>query len=423
MSQELLIKVEAVKKKFCRSLRRSLQYGMQDIAADLMGLRMSPKLRRGEFYAVNGVSFELRRQECLGIIGKNGAGKTTLLKMLNGLIKPDDGAITIRGRVGALIALGAGFNPLLSGRENIYVNGAILGMNKAEINAKRESIIDFAEIGDFIDAPVQSYSSGMVVRLGFAIAIHCHPDSLLLDEVLAVGDTAFQSKCLNTLNELRDRGLGFILVSHNLTAIDCFCDRVVYLKQGRVVYAGSTHAAIAEYNRDILNEAVTPESEAGGIQKLKGSGKVVMKRVLFLDEEQREITETQTGRPLTLRLEYECKVPEKVPTLVDLHIKDQGGVFFHDPHMIECEELKDGGYIDVMFDAMPANNQRLLFSIALMGLGTWEMYHWVCDVPLVVHGVPSSRGRIHLSWRSRILQTATQLPLVGEAAGTENMQL
>jgi lipopolysaccharide transport system ATP-binding protein len=191
MSQELLIKVEAVKKKFCRSLRRSLQYGMQDIAADLMGLRMSPKLRRGEFYAVNGVSFELRRQECLGIIGKNGAGKTTLLKMLNGLIKPDDGAITIRGRVGALIALGAGFNPLLSGRENIYVNGAILGMNKAEINAKRESIIDFAEIGDFIDAPVQSYSSGMVVRLGFAIAIHCHPDSLLLDEVLAVGDTAF----------------------------------------------------------------------------------------------------------------------------------------------------------------------------------------------------------------------------------------
>ena len=422
MSQELLIKVEGVTKKFCRSLRRSLQYGMQDIAADLMGLRMSPKLRRGEFYAVNDVSLELRRHECLGIIGRNGAGKTTLLKMLNGLIKPDDGAITVRGRVGALIALGAGFNPLLSGRENIYVNGAILGMKKAEINAKRESIIDFAEIGDFIDAPVQSYSSGMVVRLGFAIAIHCHPDSLLLDEVLAVGDTAFQSKCFNTLNELRNRGLGFILVSHNLTAIDCFCNRVVYLKQGRVVYAGSTHAAIAEYNRDILNEAVTPESEADGIQKLKGSGKVVMKRVVFLDEEEREITETQTGRPLTLRLEYECTVPEKVPTLVDIHIKDQGGVFFHDPHMIECEELKDAGYIDVMFDAMPANNQRLLFSICLMGLGTWEMYHWVCDVPLVVYGVPSSRGRIHLSWRSRILQTATQLPLVSEAAGTENMQ-
>src|SRR6266480_6176164 len=198
MSQELLIKVEGVKKKFCRSLRRSMQYGMQDIAADLMGLRMSPKLRRGEFYALNDVSLELRRHDCLGIIGRNGAGKTTLLKMLNGLIKPDGGKITVRGQVGALIALGAGFNPLLSGRENIYVNAAILGMKKAEINAQRESIIDFAGIRDFIDAPVQSYSSGMVVRLGFAIAIHCHPDSLLLDEVLAVGDTAFQSKCFNT---------------------------------------------------------------------------------------------------------------------------------------------------------------------------------------------------------------------------------
>ena len=127
MSEEVLIKVENVKKKFCRSLRRSLQYGMQDIAADLMGWNMNPKLRRGEFYAVDDISFELRRRECLGIIGKNGAGKTTLLKMLNGLIKPDAGKITVKGQVGALIALGAGFNPLLSGRENIYVNGAIPG--------------------------------------------------------------------------------------------------------------------------------------------------------------------------------------------------------------------------------------------------------------------------------------------------------
>ena len=184
MSKEMLIKVEGVKKKFCRSLRKSLQYGMRDIAADLMGWRIpNTELRPEEFYAVDDISFELRRGECLGLIGKNGAGKTTLLKMLNGLIKPDAGRITVRGRVGALIALGAGFNPLLSGRENIYVNGAILGLRKTEINAKLESIIDFAELREFIDSPIQSYSSGMVVRLGFAVAIHCHPDSLLLDEV------------------------------------------------------------------------------------------------------------------------------------------------------------------------------------------------------------------------------------------------
>lgn len=423
MSQEMLIKVEGVRKKFCRSLRKSLQYGMQDIAADLMGQRMSAKLRRGEFYAVDDISFELRRRECLGIIGRNGAGKTTLLKMLNGLIKPDAGRITVRGRVGALIALGAGFNPLLSGRENIYVNGAILGMKKAEIRAKLEGIIDFAELREFIDAPVQSYSSGMVVRLGFAIAIHCHPDSLLLDEVLAVGDTAFQSKCFNTLNELRNRGIGFILVSHNLSSIDAFCDRVVYLKQGRSVYVGSTQTAIAEYNRDMLNEGATPQGDGDEFQKISGSGKVLMKRVLFIDEAGQEISETHVGRPVTLRIEYECAVAGKVPTVVDIHIKDQGGVFFHDPHAIECEGLTGRGYIDVVFDSMPANNQRLLFSIALMGLGTWETYHWKCDIPLAVHGGPNSRGRVHLFWTSTIIQEEAHHPEVGDAAQMEANQL
>lgn len=403
MSGEVLIKVENVRKKFCRSLRRSLQYGMQDIAADLIGLRMKPELRQGEFYAVDDISFELRRRECLGIIGKNGAGKTTLLKMLNGLIKPDAGKITVRGRVGALIALGAGFNPLLSGRENIFVNGSILGMRKAEINAKLDSIIDFAELREFIDTPVQSYSSGMVVRLGFAVAIHCHPDSLLLDEVLAVGDTAFQSKCFNTLNELRNRGIGFILISHNLSSIDAFCDRVVYLKQGRSVFIGSTQAAIAEYNRDLLAEGVAPEDENDEFQRISGSGKVIMKRVFFLDRAGDEITEAHAGEPLTLRIKYECKNPGIVPTMVDLHIKDQAGVFFHDPHMIECAQLQGSGYIDVTFESMPANNQRLLFSIALMELGSWETYHWKCDIPLVVHGSPNSRGRVHLSWKSKIL--------------------
>lgn len=419
----MLIKVEGVRKKFCRSLRKSLQYGMQDIAADLMGQRMSSKLRRGEFYAVDDISFELRRRECLGIIGRNGAGKTTLLKMLNGLIKPDAGRITVRGRVGALIALGAGFNPLLSGRENIYVNGAILGMKKAEIRAKLEGIIDFAELREFIDAPVQSYSSGMVVRLGFAIAIHCHPDSLLLDEVLAVGDTAFQSKCFNTLNELRNRGIGFILVSHNLSSIDAFCDRVVYLKQGRSVYVGSTQTAIAKYNRDMLNEGATPQGDGDEFQKISGSGKVLMKRVLFIDEAGREISETHVGQPVTLRIEYECAVAGKVPTVVDIHIKDQGGVFFHDPHAIECEGLTGRGYIDVVFDSMPANNQRLLFSIALMGLGTWETYHWKCDIPLAVHGSPNSRGRVHLFWTSTIIQEEAHHPEVGDAAQMEANQL
>src|SRR5206468_4283587 len=197
----VLVHVEHVSRRFCRNLRRSLWYGIQDIARDLNPFGRnssggSSSLRKDEFWAVNDVSFELRRGECLGLIGRNGAGKTTLLKMLNGLIKPDCGCIEIRGRVGALIALGAGFNPILTGRENIYVNGAVLGLTKREIDEKIEEIIDFAEIREFIDSPVQSYSSGMQVRLGFAMASSLNPDILLLDEVLAVGDMGFQAKCL-----------------------------------------------------------------------------------------------------------------------------------------------------------------------------------------------------------------------------------
>ena len=201
MNNDVLICVEGVSKKFCRDLKRSLWYGVKDAVSDVFGREGSTDLRRDEFLAVNDVSFEVRRGECLGLVGRNGAGKTTLLKMLNGLIKPDHGRIEMRGRVGALIALGAGFNPILTGRENIYVNGSVLGLSRKEIDRKLEDIINFAEIGDFIDLPVQSYSSGMQVRLGFAVATAMEPDILLLDEVLAVGDDAFRSKCFDRKSE------------------------------------------------------------------------------------------------------------------------------------------------------------------------------------------------------------------------------
>jgi len=194
---ETLIRVENVSKKFCRSLKKSLWYGMRDLSKEVLGRRHGGdgELRPDEFWSVNDVSFELKRGECLGLIGPNGAGKSTLLKMLNGLIKPDQGRIEMRGRVGALIELGAGFNPILSGRENIYVNGSVLGLAKEEIDQKLDEIIEFSELDEFIDSPVQNYSSGMKVRLGFAVAAHMKPDILLIDEVLAVGDIGFRTKC------------------------------------------------------------------------------------------------------------------------------------------------------------------------------------------------------------------------------------
>lgn len=246
---ETLIKVDDVSKKFCRDLKRSLWYGMQDLGNELLGRRHggNGELRRDEFWAVKDVSFELKRGECLGLIGHNGAGKTTLLRMINGLIKPDQGRIEIRGRVGALIALGAGFNPVLTGRENIYVNASVLGLRKRDIENKIEEIIDFAEIGDFIDSPVQSYSSGMAVRLGFAVATTIEPDVLLLDEVLAVGDVAFRAKCYHRISTLLGK-TAVILVSHNIDQVGQVCSSSIVMSSGLCVYAGDVSDCINYYN-------------------------------------------------------------------------------------------------------------------------------------------------------------------------------
>jgi lipopolysaccharide transport system ATP-binding protein len=253
MSEEVLIQVEGVSKKFCRDLKKSLWYGLQDITSELIGRNgNNDQLRPQEFWSLNNVSFELRRGECLGLIGPNGAGKSTLLKLLNGLIKPDNGKISIRGRVGALISLGAGFNPILTGRENIFVNGAILGLTKREINQKLDEIIDFSEIGDFIDTPVQSYSSGMQVRLGFAIAIQMDPDVLLIDEVLAVGDVGFRSKCYNAISN-NAKNAAVIFVSHSMHQISRISTKALVLDMGKTkILSESVPSAIEKY-LDLFN--------------------------------------------------------------------------------------------------------------------------------------------------------------------------
>jgi lipopolysaccharide transport system ATP-binding protein len=248
MPADQLISVEHVSKKFCRDLSTSLRYGFLDLGRELIGKPRTSELRPKEFWAVRDASFELRRGECLGLIGHNGAGKTTLLRILNGLIKPDRGRIEIRGQVGALIALGAGFNPILTGRENIYINAAVLGLSRKAVDARLEEIIDFAGVEQFIDMPVQHYSSGMNVRLGFAIAaILIEPDILFLDEVLAVGDISFTIKCLNRVRELM-RDSAVVFVSHNMPLISSFCTRVMVMDHGqRVLDTDQPGVAINQY--------------------------------------------------------------------------------------------------------------------------------------------------------------------------------
>jgi len=239
MQENILVEVKNVSKKFCKDLKLSLKYGLIDSVKAIVSTKKQNKaLRKEEFWAVKDISFTLKRGECIGLIGHNGAGKSTLLKVINGLIKPDEGEIKLKGKIGALIELGAGFNPILTGRENIYNNAAILGFSKKEVDGKIEEIISFAEIEEFINTPVKNYSSGMKVRLGFAIAAHLEPDILIIDEVLAVGDLGFVLKCFKTIDNLLPN-TAVIFVSHSMPMVSRICNQIILMEKGTVKYQGN----------------------------------------------------------------------------------------------------------------------------------------------------------------------------------------
>lgn len=314
---EILAKAENVSKKFCQRLRRALWYGMRDLTSEVVGRsRGHNELRKDEFWALDDISFELKRGECLGLIGPNGAGKSTLLKLLNGLFKPDKGRITVRGRVGALIELGAGFNPVLTGRENIYVNAAVLGISKQEVHKSLDSIIEFSEIGDFIDTPVQHYSSGMKVRLGFAVAAQLNPDVLIVDEVLAVGDIGFRIKCLNRISSLMQNSAA-IFVSHSMQLVSWVCSAVIVLNRGGIAYQGQdVGGGIDHYFNSFgsHNQAVSGTNKAwiSNVILSNGSGRTNEKERLVLHYEDDLTTQ------MDLALDSRVKEPS-----VRLLIRDQ----------------------------------------------------------------------------------------------------
>jgi lipopolysaccharide transport system ATP-binding protein len=241
-SEKVVLSVRNISKKFCKNLKLSMFYGIVDLSKNLLGLKPNAdSLRKSEFWAIDNVSFQLRRGQVIGLVGVNGSGKSTLLKLVAGIFPPDKGEITVKGRIGSLISLGAGFHPHMTGHENIYLNGAILGMSHEEIDSKVQSIIDFAELGDFIDAPVATYSSGMRVRLGFSIAIAIKPDILLLDEVLAVGDRRFRSKCYYEIDKISEDS-AIIFVSHNMANITRICTDIIVMDQGEIKYQSNNIA-------------------------------------------------------------------------------------------------------------------------------------------------------------------------------------
>lgn len=258
---------------------------------------------RQDFYAVDGVSLSIEAGTTVGLMGANGSGKSTLLKLIGGIVTPSSGTIRRRGRMAALLELGAGFHPDLSGRENVYLNAAILGLSRAEVDERFDDIVAFSGIGDFIDTAVKFYSSGMYVRLAFAVAVHTDPDILLVDEVLAVGDEAFQRKCMDRITQFREEGRTIVLVSHSAQQVAELCDRGIVLRNGEVVFDGGTNAAISAL-RDVLDGRrvgeAPPEETVHPIQ---------VKNIELIDTQGQAVKSVATGDALTIRVHVDALRP------------------------------------------------------------------------------------------------------------------
>ena|ERR1700677_3895781 len=276
-----------------------------------------------DFWALKDLTFKVNQGEVLGVIGPNGAGKSTLLKILSRITKPTEGRAKMRGRVGSLLEVGTGFHPELSGRENIYLNGAILGMRRGEIQSKFDRIVDFAEIGPFLDMPVKRYSSGMYVRLAFAVAAHLEPEILIVDEVLAVGDMAFQRKCLGRMHEVGKSGTTILFVSHNMPAVESLCTRGLLLDKGTVVQDGGVRPIIQEYYRRVMENQGEP---ALNLATLETPGRVqkVFQSAEVLNEQGQRTNVVPMGGVFRLRLELHSDRPLDFP-IITLGIDDNMG--------------------------------------------------------------------------------------------------
>ena len=355
--KEVLVKVEGLSKKFCKDLKTSLWYGVKDLVSGIRGNSLERTLRPKEFWAIQDINFELRRGECLGLIGHNGAGKSTLLKILNGLINPDAGSVTIKGRVGALIELGAGFNPILSGRENIYNNGAVLGFTRKEIDEKLSAIIEFAELEEFIDMPVQHYSSGMKVRLGFAVAAQMEPDVLIVDEVLAVGDLGFILKCFKAIDTILPK-TAVIFVSHSMPMISRICNQVILLSKGKTEFQGENVSKGIDlyYNSFLTNEESDVVFTDNSMELVNASLENVKK--------ENEIYKINWGDTIDLKFTIKNFSLKKMPFIsFAIYDKEQRGIAEVFPENQILKDIEPNSEIDFHFVFRNLNLSKGVYNI------------------------------------------------------------
>jgi len=314
-----VIRVESLSKKYLighrqrdrhRTLKGALTSSVRYLGKALRRpfADQPPSLTTGELWALKDVSFQVHQGERIGIIGRNGAGKSTLLKLLTRVTDPTEGRIALKGRVGSLLEVGTGFHPELTGRENVYLSGAILGMNKAEIDRKFDEIVAFSEVEKFLDTPVKRYSSGMYVRLAFAVAAHLEPEILVVDEVLAVGDARFQKKCLGKMGDVTREGRTVLFVSHNMTAIQSLCSRVIWLHNGRINGDGKPSQIISEYLQ--INASVNVEQIWDDVEKAPGNDKVRLHRIHVQPQNGSRDEPITMQTPVEIRVEFWNMVPD-----------------------------------------------------------------------------------------------------------------
>ncbi|MCD6579043.1 ABC transporter ATP-binding protein [bacterium] len=395
-SDDVIIRVDHVSKKYCKSLKRSMLYGINDITKNIFGLSShSEKLRKNEFWALDDIFFDLKKGETLGIIGPNGSGKTTLLKLLNGIFWPDKGRLTVNGRVGALIEVGAGFHPLLTGRENIYINAAILGMTKKEVDKRFNDIIEFADIGDFLDTPVKYYSSGMFVRLGFAVAVHCEPDILLIDEVLAVGDEGFQNKCFNKIGELKKNGTTTIIVSHNMHIISTFVEKVVFINNAKYKFFNNVAEGIKEYNKLFINKAnLNIEKISSGNDEINFYNVKIGKRTL------------NPGDTFSLSMEYRSSVDYE-DIIIDTIIlsSNESSLYFQSTNRAYNKKIKliKGDHtLKIDLKNIPINNAMAKIIIAIYSKNrTGYLFWW--RIPVEFSEVHYSTGKFFVDVSYKVI--------------------
>ncbi len=403
-----MIKVEHLSKQYQIGADRTYKTLQDSITGAFKSpLSLFRRNNNNNFWALKDVSFEVEEGEVVGIIGRNGAGKSTLLKILSRITEPTEGRITMRGRVGSLLEVGTGFHPELTGRENIYLNGSILGMKKREIDAKFDEIVKFAEIEKFLDTPVKRYSSGMYVRLAFAVAAHLEPEILLVDEVLAVGDAAFQKKCLGKMKDVSSKeGRTVIFVSHNMGAIASLTKNCIYLHAGQIRFFDETVCVVEKYLSDTLEHRNDSTHNLDYYRRGCYSESPVKITKIWANEVSKELSTVEMGSTITVFIEVEAK-KEIINANLTLTLKDVQGhsvVVFFSPDqdfLLSLSQMRH--LVQVEIDELPLVPGKYFVDVGINQSTETVAYDVILDYPLfevvnrgqVVHFLNRAWGNIH----------------------------